>query len=32
MEAWSKSMFAAPDGQEGMEAFRQKRKPKWVKP
>lgn len=31
MEAWSKSMFAAPDGQEGMEAFRQKRKPKWVK-
>lgn len=31
MEAWSKRMFAAPDGQEGMEAFRQKRKPKWVK-
>lgn len=31
MEAWSKRMFAAPDGQEGMEAFRQKRKPRWVK-
>jgi len=30
MEAWSKSMFMAPDGQEGMAAFREKRKPKWV--
>lgn len=30
MEAWSKSMFAAPDGQEGMAAFREKRKPAWV--
>lgn len=31
MEAWSKRMFAAPDGQEGMAAFREKRKPAWVK-
>jgi methylglutaconyl-CoA hydratase len=31
METWSKSMFLAPDGQEGMAAFREKRKPKWVK-
>lgn len=31
MEAWSKRMFAAPDGQEGMAAFREKRKPSWVK-
>jgi methylglutaconyl-CoA hydratase len=30
MEAWSKSMFAAPDGQEGMAAFREKRRPGWV--
>jgi methylglutaconyl-CoA hydratase len=30
MEAWSKRMFMAPDGQEGMAAFREKRKPKWV--
>lgn len=30
MEAWSKRMFAAPDGQEGMAAFREKRKPNWV--
>ena len=31
MEAWSKRMFMAPDGQEGMAAFREKRKPAWVK-
>lgn len=31
MEAWSKRMFAGPDGQEGMAAFREKRKPSWVK-
>lgn len=31
METWSKSMFQAADGQEGMAAFREKRKPKWVK-
>ena len=31
MEAWSKRMFAAPDGQEGMAAFREKRKPTWAK-
>ena len=30
MEAWSKRMFAGPDGQEGMAAFREKRKPAWV--
>ena len=30
MEAWSKRMFQAPDGQEGMAAFREKRKPAWV--
>jgi len=31
MEAWSKQMFASADGQEGMAAFREKRKPAWVK-
>lgn len=31
MEAWSKRMFASADGQEGMAAFREKRKPAWVK-
>jgi methylglutaconyl-CoA hydratase len=31
METWSKRMFQAADGQEGMAAFREKRKPKWVK-
>lgn len=31
MEAWSKRMFASADGQEGMAAFREKRKPSWVK-
>lgn len=31
MEGWSKRMFASADGQEGMAAFREKRKPAWVK-
>jgi len=31
MEEWSRRMFQAPDGQEGMAAFREKRKPKWVR-
>src|SRR5260221_10239238 len=31
MEEWSRRMFQSPDGQEGMAAFREKRKPKWVK-
>ena len=31
MEEWSRAMFQSPDGQEGMAAFREKRKPKWVK-
>jgi methylglutaconyl-CoA hydratase len=31
MEVWSKRMFSSPDGQEGMAAFREKRKPAWVK-
>lgn len=31
MEAWSRSMFQSADGQEGMAAFREKRKPRWVK-
>jgi methylglutaconyl-CoA hydratase len=31
MEAWSERMFQAADGQEGMAAFREKRKPRWVK-
>lgn len=31
MEAWSRKMFASADGQEGMAAFREKRKPAWVK-
>jgi methylglutaconyl-CoA hydratase len=30
MEEWSRRMFASPEGQEGMAAFREKRKPKWV--
>jgi methylglutaconyl-CoA hydratase len=31
MEEWSRRMFASPDGQEGMAAFREKRKPKWAR-
>jgi methylglutaconyl-CoA hydratase len=31
METWSRSMFQSPDGQEGMAAFREKRKPRWVR-
>jgi methylglutaconyl-CoA hydratase len=31
MEAWSRSMFQSADGQEGMAAFREKRKPRWVR-
>jgi len=31
METWSKRMFAAPEGQEGMAAFREKRRPSWTR-
>jgi methylglutaconyl-CoA hydratase len=31
METWSRSMFQSADGQEGMAAFREKRKPRWVR-
>ena len=27
---WSASLFQGPEGQEGMAAFREKRKPSWV--
>jgi methylglutaconyl-CoA hydratase len=30
MEEWSKRMFAAPEGQEGVAAFREKRRPSWT--
>lgn len=30
MEDWSRRMFAGPDGQEGMAAFREKRRPSWT--
>ncbi|MCS5573626.1 MAG: hypothetical protein NZ789_11885, partial [Pseudomonadales bacterium] len=28
---WSRSLFESEEGQEGMAAFREKRKPDWVK-
>lgn len=31
MAEWSRQMFTSADGQEGMAAFREKRKPHWVK-
>ena len=31
MAEWSRRMFMSDDGQEGMAAFREKRKPRWVK-
>ena len=31
MEEWSRRMFQSADGIEGMAAFREKRKPKWVR-
>ena len=31
MAALSGGMFTAPEGQEGMAAFREKRPPSWVK-
>jgi methylglutaconyl-CoA hydratase len=31
MEEWSRRMFQSADGQEGMAAFREKRKPSWVR-
>jgi methylglutaconyl-CoA hydratase len=31
MAEWSRRMFMSADGQEGMAAFREKRKPHWVK-
>ncbi|MCB1740123.1 MAG: enoyl-CoA hydratase/isomerase family protein [Gammaproteobacteria bacterium] len=30
-EQWSKEMFASPEATEGMTAFREKRKPSWVR-
>jgi methylglutaconyl-CoA hydratase len=30
MAVWSRSMFVSPEGQEGMAAFREKRKPSWI--
>jgi len=30
MAVWSRSMFVSPEGQEGMAAFREKRKPSWM--
>ncbi|MFN5510283.1 MAG: enoyl-CoA hydratase/isomerase family protein [Burkholderiales bacterium] len=30
MSVWSRKMFVSPEGQEGMAAFREKRKPSWM--
>ena len=30
MSVWSRQMFVSPEGQEGMAAFREKRKPAWM--
>jgi enoyl-CoA hydratase/carnithine racemase len=31
MAIWSRQMFTSPEAAEGMAAFREKRKPSWIK-